>query len=53
MCTNKKGSKETFLLYQGKNNFRRFMKNMFSDLNEWETFVAFAKEKVSLNKKRA
>ncbi len=48
-----KVSKDILLLYLGKNNFSIFMKNMFSDQTEWENFVAFAKEKVALNKKRA
>lgn len=48
-----KVSKDILLLYLGKNNFSIFMKSMFSDQNEWETFVAFAKDKVSLNKKHA
>ena len=46
-------SNDVLLLYQGKNNFNIFTKNMFSNQSDWEKFVSFIKTKVSVNQKRA
>jgi hypothetical protein len=46
-------SKDLVMLYQSKNCFNLFVPSMFSDHVEWEKFVSFAKEKVSVNKKSA
>jgi hypothetical protein len=46
-------SKDLFMLYQSKNCLNLFKPNMFSNQDEWEKFILFAKDKVSVNKKRA
>jgi hypothetical protein len=46
-------SKDIFMLYQSKNCFNMFKPSMFSNQDEWEKFISFAKDKVSVNKKRA
>jgi hypothetical protein len=46
-------SKDILMLYQSKNCFNLFKSSMFSTQDEWVTFISFAKDKVSANKKRA
>jgi hypothetical protein len=50
---NYRDSKDILILYQGKSYFYWFIPSMFSNLEEWEKFASFAKEKVSINKKSA
>ena len=46
-------SKDIFMLYQSKNCFNLFTLSMFTNRDEWERFIAFAKEKIASNKKSA
>ena len=50
---NHRDTKGILMLYQGKSYFYWFIPSMFSNPEEWQNFVSFAKEKVSINKKSA
>jgi hypothetical protein len=50
---NYRDSKDILMLYQGKNHFDLFTPSMFSNQEEWEKFVSFAKGKVSSSTKSA
>jgi hypothetical protein len=50
---NYRDSKDIFVLCQGMNYLTMFIPSMFSNQEEREKFVSFAKDKVSINKKSA
>lgn len=51
--TNYKLDKDIFLLFQGKHGFNAFKPNMFKSQDEWNNFINIAKNKVTVDEKRA
>jgi hypothetical protein len=45
-------SNDFLLLYQGKNNFNIFTKNMFSNQSDWDNFISLIKTKLTVNQNR-
>lgn len=50
--TDCKANQDICILLQGPNRFSIFTPSLFSNHEEWQKFIALAKEKVAINKKR-